>query len=103
MRRVGLASSEVNIWTDRTAAATTVRALAGGSGRSAPSGPSPGRTLSSALHVLQWVAVVALVAASIAVDRAGHAAASRALDGVALGVFVVAWALRRRVQREAAR
>ncbi len=116
LRRAGLATTEVNIWTDPEAAAT-VRSIAGGS-ETVPTVVVAGtglvnpkvRTVLDAVHalapdlvantrpargvrranvlaVLQWIVVVALVVASVAVEAAGHADASWAIDGVNLAIF----------------
>ncbi|MGH8994859.1 MAG: glutaredoxin domain-containing protein [Acidimicrobiales bacterium] len=127
LRRAGLATTEVNIWTDRAAAAT-VRAIAGGNetvptvvvaGQGlvnppvgavldavravAPSlipdhGPAPSTRRTKVLVALQWMVVVALVAASFPTDAAGHTLASWAIDGVAVAIYVGFRVVRRRLE-----
>lgn len=120
----------MNIWTDR-AAATNLRRLAGGNetvptvvvGDTSLVNPSAAEVLAiagglpeaallrpasppgfglRAVQVAQWVVVVALVVASIAVDRYGHAGVSWILDAAALAAYLVARVLRRRVERHGA-
>ena len=116
LRRAGLPTAEVNIWTDPEAAAI-VRSIAGGN-ETVPTVVVAGtglvnpkvRTVLDAVHalapdlvantrpakgargadvlaVLQWIVVIALVVASFAVEAAGHASASWAIDGVNLAFF----------------
>ena len=116
LRRAGLVTAEVNIWTDPEAAAI-VRSIAGGN-ETVPTVVVAGtglvnpkvRTVLDAVHalapdlvantrpargvrradvlaVLQWLVVIALVVASFAVEAAGHAGASWAIDGVNLAFF----------------
>ena len=125
LARAGLAATEVNIWQD-TAAAATVRRLAGGSetvptvvvGDAAlvnpgvaevldalgsvapglvpghPAGPRLARD--KALLILQWIVIAAMIAASFAVDSAGHAGLSWLMDGVTVAVYVAFRLLRYR-------
>lgn len=116
LRRAGLPTAEVNIWTDPEAAAM-VRAIAGGN-ETVPTvvvagtglvnpkvrtvldavhalapdlvgstGSARGVRRASVLALLQWIVVIALVVASFAVEAAGHAGASWAIDGVNLAIF----------------
>jgi mycoredoxin len=117
LRLAGVPAREINIWADKSAAAT-VRELAGGNetvpavvigGRSFINPPaatvlaevrrlSPGFTPDGALaragrrlrllRVIQWAAITAVIIASFAVDSAGHAGLSWALDGVAVAVYL---------------
>lgn len=117
LRRVGLATTEVNIWEDPGAAAT-VRTFAGGNetvptvvvgdiGLVNPSVPAildvvsqvapdlvPDRQVLvaarpwPALRVAQWIAVIGIAVASLLADAAGHAGTSWALDAVALVVYL---------------
>ncbi len=125
LRRAGLATNEVNIWTDRQAAAT-VRHLAGGNetvptvvvGDAAFVNPSAAEVLAASgdtgalrigaptpsrwrpgasVAVLQWLVIAALVAASFALDGSGHAGLSWALDGVAVAVYLAIRTLRGRI------
>jgi len=116
LRRAGLPTAEVNIWTDPEAAAI-VRSIAGGNETVptvvvagtglvnpkvrtvldavhalapdlvANTRPSKGVRRADVLAVLQWIVVIALVVASFAVEAAGHAGASWAIDGVNLAIF----------------
>lgn len=116
LRRAGLPTAEVNIWTD-PAAAAMVRSIAGGNevvptvfvagtGLVNPKvrtvldavqavapdlvanmRPAKGARRANVLAVLQWIVVIALVVASFAVEAAGHAGASWAIDGVNLAIF----------------
>jgi mycoredoxin len=128
LRRAGLVTTEVNIWSDPTAAGlvrrvangneTVPTVVVGGTSLVNPStaevldpavragipthvtpSRTPDRSLSSALVVLQWMAVAALLAASLALDRSGHPGVSWGLDGVVLAIYFVIRALRRRVER----
>ena len=114
--RAGLPTAEVNIWTDPEAAGI-VRSIAGGNetvptvvvaGKGfvnpkvrtvldavhalapdlvANTRPARGVRRGDVLAVLQWIVVIAFVVASFAVEAAGHAGASWAIDGVNLVVF----------------
>ena len=116
LRRAGLPTAEVNIWTDPEAAAI-VRSIAGGNETvptvvvagtglvnpkvrtvldavhalapdlGANTRPSGGVRRADVLAALQWIVVIALVVASFAVEAAGHAGASWAIDGVNLALF----------------
>lgn len=127
MRRTGLATTEVNIWADPEAAAT-VRSIADGNetvptvvvagrGLVNPSAravldalravaPDLVANLESAgkvrrvsvLAVLQWVVVVVLLAASFAVETAGHPGASWSIDGVNLVIYAGLRVIRRRFE-----
>jgi len=126
LRRAGLVTAEANIWTDPLAA-DTVRSAAGGNEtvptvvvagaalvnpkvravldavrnvapeRVAGMNSAEGDRRSNRLAALQWIIVVALVAASFAVEAAGHPGASWALDGVNLIIFVGFRVARRRI------
>ncbi|MGH9114459.1 MAG: glutaredoxin domain-containing protein [Acidimicrobiales bacterium] len=128
LRRAGLATVEVNIWTDRAAAAR-VRAIAGGNEtvptvvvagqgfvnppveavldavRAVAPGlfldhqPAPRSRGTTVLSAVQWIVVVALVVVSLAVEAAGHAAASWAIDGAALATYVCFRVAHRRLER----
>lgn len=128
LRRAGLVTAEVNIWTDPEAA-TIVRSVAGGN-ETVPTvvvagtglvnpkvrtvldavhaiapdlvgngQPAKGVRRSNVLAVLQWVVVVALVVVSFAVEAAGHAGASWAIDGVNLAIFAGLRVVRRRLEQ----
>ncbi|MGH9055647.1 MAG: glutaredoxin domain-containing protein [Acidimicrobiales bacterium] len=127
LRRAGLVASEVNIWTDRAAAAT-VRSLAGGNetvptvvvggqglvnppvgmvlgavravapGLIADHGPASSTRRTNLLQAVQWMVIVALVVAGFAVEAAGHAAASWAIDGAAAAIYVGFRVVRRRLE-----
>ena len=116
LRREGLPTAEVNIWAD-PAAAAIVRSIAGGNetvptvvvagtGLVNPKvrtvldavhavapdlvanmRPAKGVRHANVLAVLQWIVVIALVVASFAIEAAGHAGASWAIDGVNLAIF----------------
>ena len=116
LRRAGLPTAEVNIWADPEAAGI-VRSIAGGNETVptvvvagtglvnpkvrtvldavhavapdlvANTRPAKGVRGANVLAVLQWIVVVALVVASFAVEAAGHAGASWAIDGVNLALF----------------
>ena len=125
--RAGLATAEVNIWTDPEAAGI-VRSIAGGN-ETVPTvviagnglvnpkvrtvldavrvvaPDAVGSTVSTrgfrrvhVLPVLQWIVVVALVVVSFAVEAAGHDRASWAIDGVNLAIFGGLRALRRHLE-----
>lgn len=124
--------NEVNIWTDREAAAT-VRRLAGGNetvptvvvGDTSFVNPSAAEVLAAArdigalpmgaptpsrrvrlgylLAARQWVVIAALVAASFALDGLGHAGVSWILDGVAVAAYLAFRVLRQRVGPTGAR
>jgi len=49
--------------------------------------PAKGVRRADVLAGLQWIVVIALVVASFAVEAAGHAGASWAIDGVNLAIF----------------
>jgi len=116
LRRAGLATTEVNIWSDPEAAGI-VRSIAGGN-ETVPTvvvagtglvnprvravleavhavapdlvrstRPAQGVRRASVLAVLPWIVVIALVVASFAVESAGHTSASWAIDGVNLVIF----------------
>jgi mycoredoxin len=127
LRRAGLVTAEVNIWSDPTAVAT-VRSIAGGNetvptvvvagtGLVNPSvreifaavrAVAPDRVVddrrarssrrTNVLAVVQWSVIIALVVASFAVEAAGHASASWAVDGVDLVVYAGFRVIRRRLQ-----
>ena len=116
LRRAGLPTAEVNIWADPEAAGI-VRSIAGGNETVptvvvagtglvnpkvrtvldavhavapdlvANTRPSKGVRGASVLAALQWIVVIALVVASFAVEAAGHAGASWAIDGINLAIF----------------
>ena len=127
LRRAGLITTEVNIWTD-PAAAAVVRSIAGGN-ETVPTVVVAGnglvnpkvRTVLEAVHAVapdlvgstrpakgvrratvlavpQWIVVIALMVASFAVEAAGHAGASWAIDGVNLAIFGGLRFLRRRLE-----
>lgn len=129
LRRAGLATNEVNIWTDREGAAT-VRRLAGGNetvptvvvgdasyvnptavevltaaraiGALEP-GAAPARSpVESLLAAVQWVVIAGLVVASFALDGLGHSGLSWALDAVAVAAYFAIRMLRRQVARPGA-
>jgi len=116
LRRAGLVTTEMNIWTDPEAAAI-VRSITGGN-ETVPTvvvagtglvnpkvgtvldavhavapdlvanmRPAKGARGADVLAVLQWIVVIALVVASFALEAAGHAGASWAIDGVNLAIF----------------
>ena len=127
LRRAGLPTAEVNIWADPEAAGI-VRSIAGGNETVptvvvagtglvnpkvrtvldavhavapdlvANTRPAKGVRGANVLAVLQWIVVVALVVASFAVEAAGHAGASWAIDGVNLAIFGGLRFLRRRLE-----
>ncbi|MGH8994514.1 MAG: glutaredoxin domain-containing protein [Acidimicrobiales bacterium] len=128
LRRAGLVTTEVNIWTD-PGAAVIVRSIAGGN-ETVPTvvvagnglvnpkvrtvldavqavapdlvgskRPARGVRRASVLVGLQWTVVIALVVASFAVEAAGHAGASWAIDGVNLAIFGGFRFLRRHLER----
>jgi mycoredoxin len=126
LRRAGLSVHEVDIWADRSAAAT-VRELAGGNetvptvviGETSLVNPSAAEVLAAAnragitagvpapggsswslatlLAGLQWSLVVGLLAASYWIESRGHTAVSGFLDAVAVAVYVGVRMLRRRL------
>jgi mycoredoxin len=117
LRVLGVPVREVDIWADESAAAT-VRELAGGNetvptvvigGRGYVNPPAatvlaevrrispdfaPDQDLARAgrrlrlLRVIQWALIGGLIAASLAVEAAGHATVSWALDGAAVAVYL---------------
>lgn len=118
LRRLGVVTTEVNIWKDPLAAAV-VRRVAGGNetvptviigdtslvnptassvvelaGRLAPGAVDPDRSASPGgagwpgARVAQWVVICAVVAASFAADLTGHATFSWALDAVAVAAYL---------------
>lgn len=117
LRLLGVPVREVDIWADESAAAT-VRELAdgnetvptvvlGGHGYVNPSaatvlaevrkispGFAPDQDLARSgrrlrlLRVIQWAFIAALIAASLAVEAAGHATLSWGLDGAAVAVYL---------------
>jgi glutaredoxin-like protein len=128
LRRAGLPTAEVNIWTDPEAAAivqsitggteTVPTVVVAGTGLVNPkvrtvldavhavapdlvanTRPSSGVRGAGALAVLQWIVVIALVGASFAVDAAGHTGISWAIDGVNLALFGGFRLLRRHLER----
>ena len=74
----------------------TVRAVAPDLG--ANTRPAKGAREANVLAALQWIVVIALVVASFAVEAAGHAGASWAIDGVNLAIFGGLRFLRRRLE-----
>lgn len=117
LRIAGVPAREINIWADKAAAAA-VRELAGGNEtvpavviggrgyinpsaatilaevrRTSP-GFAPDADLARAgrrlrqLRVIQWTVIAGLIIASFAVESAGHAGLSWALDGVAVTVYL---------------
>jgi mycoredoxin len=126
LRRAGLPVHEVDIWADRSAAAT-VRALAGGNetvptvvvGETSLVNPSAAEVLAAAnragitagapapdgsrpslvtlLAGLQWSSVVGLLAASYWIESRGHTAVSWLLDAAAVTAYVGVRMLRRRL------
>ncbi|MHB1505010.1 MAG: glutaredoxin domain-containing protein [Acidimicrobiales bacterium] len=131
LRRAGLPTAEVNIWTEPEAAAI-VRSIAGGN-ETVPTVVVAGtglvnpkvRTVLDAVHavapdlvanmrpakgvrganvlaLLQWIVVIALVVTSFAVEAAGHAGASWAIDGVNLALFGSFRLFRRHLERNRA-
>lgn len=131
LSRAGLPTAEVNIWADPEAAAI-VRSIAGGNetvptvvvagnGLVNPkvrtvldavhtlapdlvsnTKPTKAARRTDVLAVLQWIVVIALVVASFAVEAAGHAGASWAIDGVNLAIFGGFRLLRRHLERNRA-
>ncbi len=118
LRKLGVATTEVNIWKD-PAAAAVVRRSAGGNetvptvvvggkclvnptasavmelaGRLVPEAIDSDRAASvrgpgwPALRVVQWVVIWAVVAASFAADLTGHGALSWALDAVVAAAYL---------------
>lgn|GEM_PF-682357 len=116
LRREGLATREVNIWTDSEGAAivrsiaegheTVPTVVVAGTGLVNPkvrtvleavravapdflgsARPANGARRPDVLAVLQWSAVIALLVASFALEAAGHGGASWAIDGVNLLIF----------------
>ncbi|MGH9130768.1 MAG: glutaredoxin domain-containing protein [Acidimicrobiales bacterium] len=118
LRRLGVTTTEVNIWKD-PAAAAEVRQAAGGNetvptvavggqylvnptasavvelaDKAAPSAIDPERAASvggpvwPAERVAQWVVVCAVIAASFAADATGHVPVSWLLDVVALAAYL---------------
>lgn len=127
LRRAGLPTTEVNIWSDPQAAAR-VRSVTGGY-ETVPTvdvggtwlvNPRPGVVVAAAragtpqgvlsrtplpaagayklLPVLQWAIVVGLLAASFALEAAGHEAASWAVDGLNLLLYGGLRVVRRRLR-----
>ncbi len=131
LRRAGLPTAEVNIWADPGAAAI-VRSITGGNETVptvvvagtglvnpnvrtvldavhaiapdlvATTRPADALRLANVLQRLQWIVVIALVVASFAVEAAGHAGASWAIDGVTLAFFGGFRLLRRHLERNRA-
>ena len=125
LRVLGVPTREINIWADKSAAAT-VRELAGGSetvptvvigGRGYVNPPAsavlaevrrtdpgfaPDQNLTRVgrrlrlLRVIQWLVIGALIVASFALESAGHSGLSWGLDGAVVAVYLAFRLVRRR-------
>ncbi len=126
LRKLGVCTTEVNIWAD-PAAAATVRGLAGGNetvptvvvAGTAMVNPTGGAVLEAARRlapaavdpvrvrfqprraypkalVAAWLIVVVAVIASFAVDRAGHRGLGWGFDAVAVAAYLSVRFIRRR-------